>query len=124
MERMNIKKLTDLLMSLPKDMVVNVFSTWQGKYINDIHVWAEGHDHRHFIELMKDEWNSNSKPTTVEKILNNLNKCYTKFEKEYRDGIYVTIDAPLKYRSSTSIIKATIKNGELFLKGDKPSWVN
>jgi len=122
MSRMSIGSLTSLLKALPKSMSVKVFTNDLG-YTDKIYVWEEGHDYRHFIELMYNRWDNKPKSFIVEDLLSDLNKCYKNKSNNYRNDIYINVDAPPKYRSSTSVIDATVKNGVLYLKGNKPSWI-
>lgn len=122
MDRMTIGSLTLLLKSLPKSMSVKVCINNLG-YTDKIYVWQEGHEYRHFVELMFNEWDNEPKSYTVGDLIADLNKCYKDKDDSYRNNIYINIDAPLKYLSSTSVIDVTVKNGVLFLKGKKPSYM-
>lgn len=123
MKRMTIGSLTQLLKSLPKSMSVQVFINYEG-YTDNIYLWAEGHDHRHFVALMNDKWTDKPKHTTVGSMLHDLSLCYKEKSKDYRDSITIQVDAPPKYFSSTSVVDITVKNGVLYLKGLKPSYLS
>lgn len=120
---MERKKLLDKLQGFSKHLEVFVWDVSTQEYINEFHVWEEGHDHRHFIDLDKlhnEEYLHLNKRYTVGELINDLKQTYKKYSKEYSDTITVNVNN--RKNENTSNFDMVYKNGKLYFVGKEPNW--
>lgn len=111
-------KVLNKLKLLPKNMKVFVYSRSEGKYVNVLYVWEEGHDYRHFIELMPER--KYGEPMTVGKLIPKLKECYSKHGRDYANGISVNVTTEDGH--STANFDFIIKNNSLYCIGKTPLY--
>lgn len=111
-------KVLDTLSLLPKSMKVYVYSRHQNAYVNDIYVWEEGHEYRHFIELMTDA--TYGEPMNVGKLINQLKDCYRKEGKSYSGNVAVNVNN--ENEDMTANFEMKVKDGSLYFIGKAPIY--
>lgn len=113
--KMTNGKLVEQLKLLPKSMKVYVYADRRKAYVNDFYVWEEGHEYRHFIELMYFE--GVGEPMTVGKLIVQLQKCYSYKGKNYSKGVVMNVKN--LQGDLTANFELQIKDGSLYVVGKK-----
>ena len=110
-------KLLSFLKKLNKDADVFIYNKYEKKYTNIFEVWTEGHDTRHFIEFSS---YGECSPMTVRRLIKELSDSYKEKGNQYANSVMVNV-ANLK-GNSTANFDYTMKNGDLYLTGQKPLY--
>lgn len=108
-------KVIERLKLLPKSMKVYVYTDRLKGFVNEFYVWEEGHDHRHFIELMYCE--EAGEPMTVGKLIGKLEKCYSYKLESYSKSVVMNVRNA--DGDSTANFELQIKNCSLYFVGKK-----